>query len=142
MEHLQILAFVAAIVVVVGLYVIYEWRLRRDLKRTLKAREPVAASDFGATHYSDDTTALVATFVLGKLEELTGHDLTGALPQDRIVADLHLDEIDSLATVEILNEIEARFGVSISDQEAAATRTLDDVVRVVTAKVQALRVVV
>lgn len=140
MEHLQILAIVLAIVVVVGLYVVYEWRLRRDLKRTLRAREPVVAADFGAVHYSDDTKARVATFVLGKFEELTGYNLTGALPQDRIVADLHLDEIDSLATIEILSEIEAKFGVSITDEEAAATRTLDDVVQLVSAKVQGRKI--
>ena len=130
----QILAFAAALAVVIMLYVAYHLRLKRDLNRTLVGRQPVSASEFGPRHYADPGEAEVGTFIVTKFEELTGYELTGVIPQDRIVNDLHLDELDSVATAEIITEVEARFGVRITNAEAAATKTLDDFVELVSAK--------
>ncbi|SRR5258706_4077597 len=130
----QIFAFAAATGVVIMLYVVYHLRLKRDLKRMLGSRQPVTANNFGRAHYADPVKAEIGSFIVSKLEELSGIELTGTLPHDRIIGDLHLDELDSLATVEIITEVEARFGVKITDTEAAATKTLGDFVELVSAK--------
>jgi acyl carrier protein len=135
MTQTQITAFVTGIIVVVTLYVTYHRRLRRERNRLLQSRAPVAALEFGATYYgTDPSKAEIASFILLKFEELTGYQFTGALPQDRIVDDLRVDELDSLATVEIIHEVETRFSVNVTDVEAAATRTLGDFIELVAAK--------
>jgi acyl carrier protein len=128
------LAFAAALAVVIMLYVAYHLRLKRDLKRMLAGRQPVPANGFGPMYYTDPGKAEVGTFIVSKLEELSGYELTGVIPQDRIITDLHLDELDSLAAAEIVTEVEARFGVKITNTEAAATKTLDDFVELVSSK--------
>jgi acyl carrier protein len=141
MEWAQIAAFAVALMAVIGLYVAYEVRVRRNLGRLLVQRPAVPASDFGRTHYSDPGKAQVATFVLGRFHDLAGVALQGALPSDEIVRDLHLEELDSIATVEILNDIEAEFGIKITNEEAAATRSINDLVEIISAKRDASRLV-
>lgn len=130
----QIFAFAAALGIVIMLYIAYHLRLKRDLKRMLAGRQPVTATGFGPRYYADPGKAEVGSFIVSKFEELAGYGLTGVNPQDRIVNDLHLDELDSLSTVEIITEVEAKFGVKITDTEAVATKTLNDFVELVSSK--------
>jgi acyl carrier protein len=134
MTYLKIGVFAAAVIVVVSLYVAERWRSRRMLERLLAGRERVPADEFGSRHYNDATRAEIAAFVLHILEDRTGHTFTRALPADAFVDDLHIDELDSLVLVEIITEAEKRFSVTISDVEAERTRTIDDFVQLVHAK--------
>ncbi|HEX3068603.1 MAG TPA: acyl carrier protein [Thermoanaerobaculia bacterium] len=135
MVHAQIAAFGAAIIVVVTVYIAYRRRLACDRKRLLESRNPVPSREFGATHYpADPVRAEIASFILLKFEELTAYDFKGALPEDRIVDDLRVDELDSLATVEIIQDVEVRFGIKVTDTEAAATQTLNDFIELVAVK--------
>jgi acyl carrier protein len=45
--------------------------------------------------------------------------------------------VDSVTMFEILDLVEDRFGVTLSDEEAAAFDSLDDVVRVIESRLQA-----
>jgi acyl carrier protein len=137
MDVAKIAAFAVALAAVIGLYVAQHISMKRRLKSMLAAREPIPAADFGSRHYPDATRAEIATFILQKVEEITGYDFTGALPSDRWTDDLHLDELDSLVSVEILREVERRFGIAIDDAEATKVKTLGDLVELVSSKTNA-----
>jgi acyl carrier protein len=132
----KIAAFAVALLLVSGLFVTHHLRRTRRLRQTLAGREPVPAVDFGSRYYTDATAAEAGRFVVATLQELTGYELTGVLPSDRIVADLDLDELDSLAAVEVITAVEARFAIDISDEEAIRTKTIHDFVELVVAKIK------
>jgi hypothetical protein len=46
-----------------------------------------------------------------------------------------------LATVEIINDIEAAFGIDVTDEQAAATRSIDDLVELIASKRELSRLV-
>jgi acyl carrier protein len=84
--------------------------------------------------YADPVKDEIAAFIVAKLEEVTGGTIADAAPQDRFNQDLRLDEIDSLANTELIVEIGEHFGITITDAEASATNTLDDLVELILAK--------
>ena len=84
--------------------------------------------------YADPVKDDIAAFVVAKLEEVTGGAITDAAPQDSFNRDLKLDEIDSLANTELIVEVEEHFGITITDAEATATNTLDDLVELIHSK--------
>jgi len=127
----KIAAFAIALAVVVGLFIAQQIGMKRLLKSMLASREPIRATEFGSRHYTDPAKAEIATFILQKIEEICGYDFTGALPTDRWNDDLHIDELDSLVSVEIIQEVERRFGIVISDVEATQVKTIGDFVEVV-----------
>ena len=134
MPEAKIAAFLVALVVLAGLFVLYYVRLKRAVKQKLAAREQVPALEFGARYYSDPRKAEIGSFIVVKLQQLTGYDFTGVVPSDRFVTDLHLHELDSLATVEIITEIESRFRITISDDEALHVQSFGDFVDLVFSK--------
>ncbi|HKS23888.1 MAG TPA: phosphopantetheine-binding protein [Thermoanaerobaculia bacterium] len=125
---LKAAAFVAALVVVSAMYVVSHARLRRRIRRNLGERSEIA-------QWPDADRAEIATFILGKLAEVTGLDLMHALPSDRF-ADLQIDEFDSMASVEIITEVESRYGITISNEEAKQMQTLGDFVELVVNRVR------
>lgn len=92
---------------------------------------------FGSRYYTDPIEAEAAGFIMVKLKELTGEPLTDAKPGDRIIGDLYVNELDSLAAVEVIAGVERRFGIAISEEEAARTQTVGDFVELVAAKIKA-----
>jgi acyl carrier protein len=137
MDEAKIAAFALAVPTLIGLFIVQHISMKRRLKSMLAAREPIPAWEFGSRHYTDSARAEIATFILHKIEEITGYDFTGALPSDRWTDDLHLDELDSLVSVEILHEVERRFGIAIDDAEATQVKTLGDLVELVSSKTNA-----
>jgi acyl carrier protein len=137
MTFIKIGAFAAVVAAVVVLYVVDRWRNRRALAQLLASREPVSSAGFGHRHYADAVRAEIATFALSMLEECTGYDFTGALPGDDFVVDLRIEELDSLVAVELITAAEQRYSITISNPEAQRTRTIDDFVQLVYAKVAA-----
>jgi acyl carrier protein len=134
MDEVKIAAFALAIVVLAGLYAAHRISMKRRLKLMLASREPTSAAEFGSRYYTDAAKAEIATFILQRIEEITGHDFTGALPSDRWTDDLHVDELDSMVSVEIIQEVEQRFGIDIHNAEAQQVKTLGDFVELVSAK--------
>ena len=136
MIEVEISAVFAVLLFVCGCVLVYHRGLKRRLRKTLANREPVSPLRFGARHYADPRKAEIGSFILAKFQELTGYDLAGVVPSDRLVADLHLDELDSLALTEILTEVEGQFAIRIDDEEAAGIRTIGDFVEIVASKSQ------
>ena len=134
MIEAQIAAFFVALGIVISLYVIYVISQRRRLKRLLAGREQISAPRFGAHFYEDPARAEVASFIMQKLEELTGYTFTGAVPTDRVQEDLQLGELDSMASVEILVALEDHYRITVSDSEAVETKTIGDLVELVLSK--------
>ena len=134
MNEVQLTALSVGLVVVCGLFVAYHLRMKRAVRKTLAGREQVRAEAFGARHYADPERAEIASFIVTRVQELTGYELTGVLPSDRFTGDLHVDELDSLAAVEIVAAVESRFGVRITDEEAAGVQTVGELVELVAAK--------
>jgi acyl carrier protein len=128
MDVAKIAAFAVALAVVCGLVFVQQIRMKRRLKSRLAGRETVPAAEFGFRNYTDAARAEIATFILQKIEEITGYDFTGALPTDRWSDDLHIDELDSLVSVEIIQEVEQRFGIVIDNADAKQVKTLGDFV--------------
>jgi acyl carrier protein len=126
----KIAAFAIALAVV-SLFIAQQISVKRRLKSMLASREPIPASEFGSRHYTDPAKAEIATFILQKIEEITGYNFTGALPADQWSDDLHIDELDSLVSVEIIQEVERRFGIVINDAEATQIKTIGDFVEVI-----------
>jgi acyl carrier protein len=70
------------------------------------------------------------------LTEILEADLSRIRDTDDFSKELALFwEFDSLADVEVVQEIEMRFGIAITDEEAAAMKTLKDIVLGVHAKI-------
>lgn len=113
MPEARIAAFAVAIAVVCGLFVAQQISRKRRLRSMLVARPRVRATEFGSHYYADPKRAEIASFILQKIEEITGYDFTGALPGDRWSEDLHLDELDSLVSVQIITEVGRRFGIDV-----------------------------
>jgi acyl carrier protein len=135
----KILAFIVAVALVGALFVAYHVRLKRSVATLLASREPIPVEKFGTRYYSDPLRVEVAAFVAVKLQELTGYELVGILPNDSFDRDLHIDELDSLASIEIITEVESRFGVQVKDEEASGIHTIGEFVELVASKLESAR---
>ena len=95
-------------------------------QRHMEGREPLNNEDFGRRFFSPQLADIAA-----KLRVIMARhipiDLSRLNPDDRIVEDIRMDALDSMATVEFILEIEKEFGISIPDADAARMRTLRDV---------------
>lgn len=93
----------------------------------MSGRPSLSAQEFAAKSFAPD----VAPVALGILEILSKHlpvDLSRMHRTDRLVADLQMDTLDSMSTLEFVMEIEERFSIKIPDKEANATRTFAEII--------------
>jgi acyl carrier protein len=134
MTDLQTTGVVASILVVAGGLIAYRYTTNRSLARHFRGRQLTPVSAFGTRYYPDPEAAAIATFLLEQMTELAGYDFSGAVPSDGINTDLRLDEIDSLANVELITRVEERFRIEISDIEAKRVLTIDDLVQLIRSK--------
>jgi acyl carrier protein len=99
-------------------------------QRHMEGREPLSDADFGRRFFSPQQAEIAA-----KLRVIMARhipiDLSRLNPDDRIVEDIRMDALDSMATVEFILEIEKEFGISIPDTAAETMRTLRDVAQFV-----------
>lgn len=102
---------------------------RRRARRHLAGRPPLSAEEFGRTYFgSSDSLARVAARTRQILARHLPVELEGLAPDDKLVADLRMDALDSMSTVEFVWELEKEFGVKIPNKEAEAMWTFRDVV--------------
>jgi len=109
---------------------------RRLAKEHLAGREPLSDQEFGEKFFSADR-ASIASRTRAILASHLPLDLSRMRPDDRLVADLRMEELDSFATVEFLLEVEEEFGIRVPDEEAERMRTLGDLVEYVAAALKA-----
>jgi acyl carrier protein len=119
----NLLIGLGALLLVAGLVCWQERSVRRRVARSMIGRKKRSAQEFGDT------------FFAGPQAEIAGHtremlsrhfqlDLSRLHPDDRFTEDLQLPELDSLAVVNLVTEIEQTFGIRIPEHEAARLNTV------------------
>ena len=106
---------------------------RRSAREYMSSRRRRSALEFGREFYPDRPE--VASEIRDLLAKHIPIDLAQLEPSDQPVQDLHMDDLDSMATTEFLMDIEDRFGIKIEESAAIQMRTVDDIVRYVIAKI-------
>jgi acyl carrier protein len=108
-----------------GLWFVTATEIERA-QRHMEGREPLNDKEFGRRFFSPQQAEIAA-----KLRVIMARhipiELSRLNPDDRIVEDIRMDALDSMATAEFVLEIEKEFGISIPDAAAARMRTLRDV---------------
>jgi acyl carrier protein len=93
---------------------------------------------FGATYFPARWTEAAS-----KVRRIVGEeldiDISRALPSDRFVDDLRMDDLDSLASITIIMRIEEEFGITITDDEAKKIITIEQLVNCVGCKLDSKR---
>jgi acyl carrier protein len=132
----QILLLVGLIVVLVGLVWLDSASQVRAAERHMAGREPLSAEQFGAKLFPTEQAAIAAR-LRELLAEETVIDLARLRPQDRPVADLRIDALDSLALSEYILTIESSYGITLEDAEIAAIRSFGELAELVSRRVSA-----
>lgn len=128
---------IAAIVVLVVLGValaLREARARqRQVREAFAGRAPQTDRQFFERHFEADGVPFsVVNGVRRILEEQLDADLSKLSPTDDFSANLAFFwRYDSMADVEIVLALEKEFGIEITDEEAAAARTIRAIVDLV-----------
>lgn len=131
-------AYILAIVEVVVAFVVGVWLSARHARITdarekeralehMHRRPALDEAQFGQ-HYFPAEQADIAARIRQILARHIPIDLSRLHPDDRLCADIRMDELDSMATVEFVLAVEKEFGISISDSAAKDMRTLRDVI--------------
>ena len=100
----------------------------------MAGREPLSPEQFGAKLFPADQAAIAAR-LRDLLAEETVIDLARLQPQDRPVADLRIDALDSLALSEYILAIESSYGIKLEDAEIATIRSFGQLVELVSRRV-------
>ena len=110
--------------------------LRSRVRKRLSTRPHLSPSDFAATYYRqrEADVAKRVRRVLDSVAADLGLDLSGSQPSDDVVKDLSFDDLDSMATVDLVLALENEFNIKITDTEAASMRTVGDIIEFITRK--------
>jgi acyl carrier protein len=92
------------------------------------AKNPERTSAEFAAAYFPNGQAETAVRVHQVFLAVAPLDVRCVHPDDRLVADLRLDDLDSMAFVEFTLALEKEFGVNLPETEMARARTLRDIV--------------
>ena len=106
-----------------------EHTVRRRVLKRMQSRPARTPEQFGHDLFSPES-AEIATKVREILARHLTVDLSRLSPEDTFV-DLQMAELDSLATVGFVLDLERDFGIRISDRDAERMRTFRDVVEYV-----------
>jgi len=104
---------------------------RRRARRLLAGRRSLRDREFGELFPPEQ--AEVAVKLRALLARHVPVDISAVRPYDKPVADLGMDDLDSMSVAELLMEIEDALGVKLSDDEAQQAQTFGDLVRTVAA---------
>lgn len=111
----------------------------RAIERLFQGRERKTKAAFYQAYYAD--TGISEDTVIRVLSDLEYNllcDLSRMLPSDNFSGNLHFFmEEDEFLGVSITESLESEFSIEISDDEARKAHTIDDIIRLVWAKVQA-----
>jgi acyl carrier protein len=106
---------------------------RRSAERHLAGREPLAPEEFGRRFFPKRQAPIAA-----RLRELLADETSVPLqrlhPHDRLVPDLRIDELDSLALAAFVMAIEREYKIELPDADLAHLRTFRELVELVSRK--------
>lgn len=114
------------------LFLVHGRRQRARVQRKLAGRPQLSPAEFGRRFApGSESKAAVATRVRAVIDSVVQHiplNTAGLLPSDKFVQDLNLEDLDSMASVELAVALEKEFGIPIPDSEAEKMRTTADIV--------------
>jgi acyl carrier protein len=131
-----------AIVIIVILIAAIMWGKIEDKNRDIeivkmfKGRESLSPREFYEKYYGDrDISEYVVVNIIKILETTLETELSRLTPSDDLSENLrYLFEFDSMADVDIVESVERRFAIKISDTEAENINTINDLVLFVSSK--------
>jgi acyl carrier protein len=106
-----------------------QWQARRRMQQ----RAPLTDEQFGRAFFPPDQAPLAAA-LRRVLAEGRGWNLSRLHPEDRLSLVLPSSALDSLETVEMLMEIESKFGIDLPDESVSRTDTFRDLLNLVEAQ--------
>ena len=108
-----------------------------EIDKIFEGRSTLSPVEFHEKYYRDKGIPKYITLdILKLLEENLETDLSRLRPDDDFSKNLrYLLEFDSMADVEIIESIESKFSVTISDTEAENIKTINDLVLFVSNRV-------
>lgn len=125
---------ISCLALTVGLWFFFETRrINREFEFAMHGRDALSAENFYARFYGNsgipfDTVAIVRQVLEDELQV----DVSRFVPTDDFSRNLRfLLDSDSMMDVAIVEGLEKCFGISISDEEAIVTLTLDNIVNLV-----------
>ena len=126
---LSVLCFAVSVAVVI----LFERGQRSRVARQMFSRTPLSDEVFGATFFPARWTEAASRIrrIVGEQLEI---DMSRTLPSDRFVDDLRMDDLDSLASITVVMEIEEEFGIKITDDEVERIITIEQLVNCVGCK--------
>ncbi len=115
----------------VGAWLFFEKRrVDREFENTFRGRASLSDDDFYATFYQD--SGISREIVTGVREVLAYElhvDVSRMIPDDDFSRHLRfLLDSDSMVDVALVEGLEKRFGIAISDKEAEDTKTVHDII--------------
>ncbi len=120
---------IAMIVGIGGAVWLSQRSVQRRVLRRMQSRPARSAQEFGRDLFTAET-AETATKVREILARHISVDLSRLSPEDTFI-DLELAELDSMASVEFVIDLEREFHIKISDGDAERMKTFRDVVEYV-----------
>lgn len=131
---------IAAIILIAGIWHFHEKRrMNRMLEATFRDRESLSDDAFYAAFYKNSGVSLET--VVGVRQVLAYElqiDVSRMIPSDDFSTNLRfILENDTMIDVALVEAIENRFKISISDNEAENTKTIHDLINFVHTKSQA-----
>lgn len=127
---------IAVIVALGGAVWLSERTVQRRVLKRMQARPSRTAEEFGRDFFPPETAPVAA-----RVREILGRHLTVDLsrlnPKDTFV-DLEMAELDSMATVGFVLDLEREFGIEIPNRDAERMKSFRDVVQYVSKAVRQL----
>ena len=119
----------------------HDWVTRDDraLDRIFAGRALLTDDDFYQRYFADgDVSKEVAVGIRAAFIEHVPLDMRRLAPDDNFGRELQFVwSHDSLGDVELILDVEKRFGISVDEAEAKETLTMGDLIRLVDLKVKA-----
>lgn len=128
---------VVAVVTILGAVTVASYFMRKSERRKVElifaGREPLSSDDYFVRYFSGTGIPVdVAVGVREVLEEQLGTDLSRLSAEDDFSSSLkEFFAQDSLVDVEIVYALEERFGIKITNEEAASMHSIRDIVATV-----------
>lgn len=129
MDPLWLAAVVAILVTVGGSVYLHEWINRRLAGRRLADHPSLDQMEFGHSYFGEtERRARLAAELRGLVAQYVPYRLDRLYPDASFVADLRMDQLDSLCLVQLANEIEGRYGIELSDADSQSIVTFRNLV--------------
>ncbi len=136
---MQWLFLLLAVVAIVAFARSEKWRRNKKLEAAFAGRPSLSPAEFYEQFFRAQGVPKEVVFGVRKvLEEQFGVDLSRLVASDDFSKNIgFFFEFDSMADVEVVCALEKEFSIRISDEEATNSRTIQDIVDLVSRKIQA-----